>query len=91
MIYNIDFTQQARDDISLLKKSEPSAFKKLEKLLLEIREHPMWGTGYPEKLKYDFAGCYSRRITNRHRLIYEVFEDTVRVLIISAYGHYNDK
>jgi toxin-antitoxin system, toxin component, Txe/YoeB family len=91
MIYNIDFTQQAKDDISLLKKSEPNAFKKLEKLLFEIREHPTTGTGYPEKLKYDFEGYYSRRITSKHRLIYEILDETVKVLVISAYGHYNDK
>ncbi|MDR1198684.1 MAG: Txe/YoeB family addiction module toxin [Prevotellaceae bacterium] len=91
MIYNIDFTPQAKDDIALLKKSEPNAFKKLEKLLIEMREHPTSGTGNPEKLKYDFAGYYSRRISNRHRIIYAIFEASIRILVVSAYGHYNDR
>ncbi|MDR2125301.1 MAG: Txe/YoeB family addiction module toxin [Prevotellaceae bacterium] len=91
MIYSIGFTQQAKADISLLKKSEPDAFKKLEKLLIEIIEHPTSGTGKPEKLRHELSDCYSRRITQKHRLVYQVFEDIVEILVISAYKHYGDK
>ena len=38
----------AIDDIKLLKRSEPSAFKKAQKLLLELMEHPRTGIGKPE-------------------------------------------
>jgi Txe/YoeB family toxin of toxin-antitoxin system len=38
--------------------------------------------------KYEFAGCWSRRITSEHRLIYEVTKDYVRVL--NCRHHYQD-
>ena len=31
------------------------------------------------------------RITAKHRLIYEIYEDVVTVDLISAAGHYDDK
>jgi toxin YoeB len=46
-------------------------FNKLQKLIKETAKTPFEGTGKPEALKYDFAGCWSRRITDEHRLIYK--------------------
>ena len=34
---------------------------------------------------------WSRRITDKHRLVYEIHKDKIDVLIVNAYGHYNDK
>ncbi|MBQ3657914.1 MAG: type II toxin-antitoxin system YoeB family toxin [Bacteroidales bacterium] len=34
---------------------------------------------------------WSRRITDKHRLVYRIFETEVFVEVISAYGHYSDK
>ena len=34
---------------------------------------------------------YSRRITKKDRLIYDVFDDIVKVLVLTAKGHYRDK
>ena len=53
--------------------------------------HPRTGTGHPEQLKGDRAGQWSRTITRKHRLIYEIFETEVYVDVLSAYGHYDDK
>ncbi|MBR1922786.1 MAG: Txe/YoeB family addiction module toxin, partial [Paludibacteraceae bacterium] len=53
--------------------------------------HPQTGTGHPEQLKGDKAGLWSRRINKKHRLIYEIHETEVIVLILTAYGHYEDK
>jgi toxin YoeB len=91
MIYNLDFTEPARKDVSALKKSEPQAYKKLEKLLVELQEHPTTGTGRPEKLKYNYSGKWSRKISEKHRLIYEIHEEVVTVIVLSAFGHYEDK
>lgn len=88
--YTLDFSKQAMNDIQALKKSEKSAFRKLTKLLDELLIHPTTGTGKPEILR-NSDGIYSRRITQKHRLIYAINEEKVTVLIISAYGHYNDK
>ena len=61
------------------------------KLISELHDHPMTGTGKPEQLRGDRAGQWSRRITKKHRLIYEIHETEIVVLILSSYGHYNDK
>jgi toxin YoeB len=87
MIYEIEFTDKAIADIELYKKSgQVNLLKKIAALIREITETPFEGTGKPEPLKYDLRGCWSRRISKEHRLVYEVFEDYISIL--SAYGHY---
>ncbi len=90
-MYILEYTKTAEESFKKLKKTDISAFAKLKKLLLELMEHPTSGTGHPEPLKGDRAGQWSRRITKKHRLIYQVKETEVIVLVLSAYGHYDDK
>ena len=89
--YTLEFDEQALKDIQLLKKSEKQAYNKLLKIKDEITEHPTTGTGKPEVLKFGLSGFYSRRITQKHRLVYKVDNEQITVLIISAIGHYSDK
>lgn len=91
MIYELHFTDEAKKDIASLKKSEPIAFQKVQKLLLELMEHPYSGTGKPEQLKYNYSGYYSRRITQKHRLVYEVNDQEITVIVLAASSHYRDK
>ena len=74
-----------------LRRSESKAFNKALDLLDELMEHPRTGTGHPEPLSGDRAGQWSRRITLKHRLVYEIRETEVVVLVLTAYGHYDDK
>ena len=55
-------------------------------LIKDILRSPFDGTGKPEPLRYDFAGCWSRRINQEHRLIYSVTDTSV--IIYSCYSHY---
>ena len=92
MSYAIEMTQESLDGIQELKKSgDLAALKKLNKLLDELREHPETGTGRPEKLKYNYTGKWSRHISEKHRLIYEIHEDIITVFVLSTFGHYEDK
>jgi toxin YoeB len=91
IVYEIDFTDHAQIEVEKLKKSEKQAYNKLVKLLLEIKKHPYKGTGKPKRLKGNLSGAYSRRITRKHRLVYEIHEDVITVLILSVEGHYDDK
>lgn len=91
MIYDIDFKDQAISDLGKLAKSEPKAFLKAQSLIQELREHPRTGTGKPEQLSGDRAGQWSRRITRKHRLVYEIHDNEVVVLVLTSYGHYEDK
>lgn len=91
MKYSISFTDDALNDIDRLEKNEPKAYKKFTKFLSELVEHPHTGTSHPEPLKGYRSGQWSRTITKKHRLVYEVHDEMVLVLVLSAYGHYDDK
>ena len=90
-MYRLRISEEADHDLSRLKKHEPQAFKKALQLLEELTEHPQTGTGHPELLKGDRPGQWSRRINKKHRLVYEIQEEIVLVLVLRAYGHYDDK
>lgn len=90
-MYSLEFTDSSKTDICKLKRSEIQSYKKLVKLLEELQEHPYTGTGQPEAMRYGYSGCYSRRISQKHRLVYQIRDEEVEVLIISAMGHYEDK
>lgn len=90
-MYTLQFESEALEDIGKLKKSEPIAYNKLTSLLEELQEHPYTGTGHPKPLSSDRVGQWSRRITQKHRLVYKVLDTEVIVTILSAYGHYGDK
>lgn len=53
-------------------------------LLAEIQRSGNEGIGKPEALKHDFAGCWSRRITDEHRLVYKVVDNEVRSLTVGT-------
>lgn len=92
MSYTIEITPDAILDIEMHKKSnDKKLLLKIDKLLNELREHPMTGTGKPEKLKHYSTPTWSRRITGKHRLVYRIQEDKVIVLVLSFWGHYSDK
>jgi toxin YoeB len=91
MTYNIDFTDLALQGLVKLAKSEPKAYHKALLLIEELKVHPLLGTGHPEPLKGMPKNRWSRRITDKHRLIYRVLKEEVIVIILSSYGHYDDK
>lgn len=89
MMYQIKFTEEALKDIERLKKiGNKSVLKKLADLFLELQEHPYTGTGQVEQLKHYEIQTLSRRINREHRLVYRVQEQTITVLVLSAFGHY---
>lgn len=47
---------------------------------------PFNGIGKPQPLRHEFARCWSRRLTQEHRIIYRVFAD--RVEFVQARYHY---
>jgi toxin YoeB len=89
MNYSLDIPTQVEEEIQSFKKSNPVAYKKVNKLLKELIKHPYTGTGKPEKLKY--RPEWSRRITGLHRLLYTINDETVIVKVISASSHYDNK
>lgn len=78
-------------DIAKLKRDEPAAYKKVVSFIQELKEHPKTGTGHPEPLKGKPEGRWTRQISKKHRFVYRIYETEVVVLVIVAYGHYDDK
>ena len=91
MEYHIDYTQKAIAGLIRLRDNEPKAYAKARRLIDELKTHPTTGTGKPEQLKGERSGQWSRRITDKHRLVYKINDTEVIVLILTAYGHYDDK
>lgn len=90
--YTLDISSKAKKELKILYKSgNKSEINRIEQIFLELSETPYKGTGMPEPLKYNLSGYWSRRINQKDRIIYKVFEDRVLVLVVSAIGHYGDK
>ena len=89
--YKVNFASKAEDDLECLFREDSASYRKAISLIGELYEHPRTGTGKPEQLKGDRSGQWSRRISKKHRLIYRIYDTEVVVLVIAAYGHYDDK
>ena len=73
------------DLIHWVKTERKSALRVLE-LVNAILRDPFEGIGKPEPLKFGFTGCWYRRITQEHRLVYRVLEN--RIDFLQARYHY---
>ena len=89
-MYEIEFSKEAVKHVLLMRKSSPQLFRKLEKLLDELREHPYTGTGHPEQLRY-LEGVWSSQLDKKNRSSYMGKETTVIELFYATWGHYVDK
>lgn len=91
MNYKIVFTKDVEKAIKKWKRSNKPLFDKLKKVLNSIMETPREGIGHPEAMKGGNNITYSRHVTAHGRIIYNVFDDTITVVVIEVGGHYNDK
>lgn len=85
------FAPKAINDLAYWKKSGNKIIqKKIDQLIIAIQENPFSGIGKPEPLKYELSGSWSRRINEEHRIIYEITEEDLIVIleIQSLKGHY---
>ncbi len=81
-VFHPEFRQDLRHWIGTDRKT---ALRILE-LVEAVLSDPFTGIGKPEPLKYVLAGCWSRRITQEHRLVYKVTGR--RIDFLQARYHY---
>lgn len=62
--------------------------KRINQLIKDICRNPFDGIGKPEPLKGNLTGLWSRRIDEKHRIVYIIENETV--LIFSCKGHYEN-
>lgn len=62
--------------------------KNIKKIYHELMDHPRTGIGHPEAL---VGGNSIFFITAHDRIIYEIHDEVITVLVLDVEGHYNDK
>jgi len=82
--YKLKYSDEYLDHIEKhLKSGQKKLLIKINSLLDELETHPTTGTGQVEPLKgYGERNVYSRRINQKHRLTYEVFDEGKNVLVL---------
>ncbi len=78
--------QNAWEDYLWWQTQDRRVVKRINQLLRDIARNGNEGIGKPEALKYEFAGYWSRRITEEHRLVYKSTKDAI--FIAAARYHY---
>ncbi len=90
-MYNIEVSSSANKVLKKWKKSNPQLIAKYKKLYKELMAHPRTGIGHPEPLRGGNGITYSRHLSGHDRIIYDIYDDIVTVLVIQIEGHYSDK
>ena len=83
------FSDNAWQDFLLWMREDRKTAKKIACLLADIERNGNEGLGKPESLKGNLSGYWSRRISEKDRLIYRFDETTI--YIAACKGHYGDK
>jgi toxin YoeB len=86
---SVVFHEDTLQTYEYLREANKPIHKKLFNILKEMQKgNPTQGTGKPEALKYELAGYYSRRISDKDRLVYSF--DGENIYIIAIGGHYEE-
>jgi toxin YoeB len=67
-------------------KESKQTHRRTMELLAMTARGPFTGIGKPEPLKHQYSGCWSRRIDDKHRIIYRVTDDMI--IVLSCRDHY---
>jgi toxin YoeB len=80
------FSDKAWEDYVHWQANDRQVLKRVNELIKDIQRGPYQGIGKPEPLRHALSGYWSRRITDEHRLVYRVENQTV--LIAQVRFHY---
>ena len=81
------FVDESWEDYQYWYKTDKKILARINDIIRDISRTPYTGIGKPEPLKYKYKGFWSRRITDEHRLIYQVKGD--ELLIVKCRFHYD--
>lgn len=82
----IKFATRGWEDYLYWQTADRSVLKRINQLIRDIQRDPYSGIGKPEPLRHHLSGFWSRRIDDRHRLVYAMEGDTL--LIAQCRDHY---
>ena len=69
---NIEFTETAWSDLMYWLDNDLTIVHKISALINSIKRTPTKGIGKHEPLRYEFKGCWSRRINLEHQFVYKI-------------------
>ena len=77
----IGFSDKGWEDYQYWIKYDKKILKRVNLLLNDIKRNPNDenGLGKPERLKENYQGYFSRRITYEHRIVYKIIENLIIV------------
>jgi toxin YoeB len=81
----ISFTRDGWDDYTSW-ANERIILKRINRMIEEATRDPATGIGKPERLSHNLSGYWSRRITDEHRLVYQLRDE--ELIIVQARYHY---
>ena len=73
------FSELAWEDYLYWQKQDRKLAERINKLIETTARDPFMGIGKPEPLKHAFAGFWSRRINDEHRMVYRVTGDQLEI------------
>jgi toxin YoeB len=82
----LKFTDEAWESYIYWQTQDKKTLKRVNDLIKDAQKNPFVGIGKPEPLKHGLIGCWSRRIDETNRLVYEVNDE--ELIIISCRHHY---
>ena len=82
----LTFTDEAWESYVYWQTQNKKTLKRIKDLIQAVQRDPFAGIGKPEPLKHSLVGCWSRRIDETNRLVYEVHDE--EIVIISCRYHY---
>jgi toxin YoeB len=71
---------KAWEDYLYWQQQDKKILFRINELIKDTSRSPFKGIGKPEPLKGDLSGCWSRRITDEHRLVYAIREKRLHFL-----------
>ena len=77
---NVEWTDNAWDEYIYWQTQDKKILKRINTLIKECQRTPFEGTGKPEPLKANLSGFWSRRIDEKHRLVYEVTDERISII-----------
>jgi len=84
--WKIVYTSQALKDAKKL--SEAGLSERAKRLIALLEQDPFQTTPRYERLLGDLTGAYSRRISIKHRLVYQVLNEQRVMKVLRMWSHY---
>src|SRR3982750_2975636 len=74
-VKSLEFDIAAFEDLAWWIEQDRQKALRIVSLIKDVQREPFKGIGKPEPLKHELKGCWSRRIDQEHRLVYQVTEE----------------